>query len=329
MRDAGCCNVNIIETGLDRHTIASILTSVAVMLAVLTAILPYFGQDKLQARMKSVSSERERIRQRERAVIKSDLGKGLRYESKSYMRDIVERFSLGVWLNAEGIRSRLAMAGFRGPQAEIGFLFARFVSPICFLLAAIAGIYFLADPEMELLTKLGVAITATFAGVKAPEFYIKNLITKRQADMGRAFPDALDLMLICVESGMSIEHAFRKVSQEIGAQSIALAEEFALGTAELSFLPDRRSAYTNLAARTGLDGVKQLATVLVQAEKYGTSLGQALRVTAQESRDARMMAAEKKAAALPPKLTVPMILFFLPVLILVVVGPAGIQVSQL
>jgi tight adherence protein C len=144
--------------------------------------------------------------------------------------------------------------------------------------------------------------------------------------MRMAFPDSLDLMLICVESGMSIEHAFRKVGQEIGVQSVPLAEEFALATAELSYLPDRRTAYLNLAARTGLDSIKQIATVLIQAEKYGTPLGTALRVTAQESRDQRMMMAEQKAASLPPKLTVPMIVFFLPVLMVVVMAPAIISV---
>jgi tight adherence protein C len=182
---------------------------------------------------------------------------------------------------------------------------------------------------MSGLMRIGIVIGATYLGIKAPELFISNTISNRQTTMRQAFPDALDLMLICVESGMSIEHAFRKVGQEIGSQSIPLAEEFALATAELSYLPDRRSAYANLAARTGLEGVKQIATVLIQAEKYGTPLGAALRVTAQESRDMRMMEAEKKAAALPPKSTVPMIVFFLPVLMVVVLAPAAIQVMAL
>jgi tight adherence protein C len=144
--------------------------------------------------------------------------------------------------------------------------------------------------------------------------------------MRQAFPDALDLLLICVESGMSIEHAFRKVAGEIGNQSVPLAEEFALCTAELSYLSDRRIAYENLAIRTGLESVKSVSTALIQAERYGTPLGTALRVLAQESRDQRMSAAEKKAAALPPKLTVPMILFFLPVLFVIIMTPALVQV---
>jgi tight adherence protein C len=145
----------------------------------------------------------------------------------------------------------------------------------------------------------------------------------------RSFPDALDLLLICVESGMSIEAAFRRVSQEIGAQSVALAEELTLTTAELSYLPDRKMAYENLAKRTGLEGVKSVCMALMQAERYGTPLGNTLRTMAQENRDMRMSEAEKRAAALPPKLTVPMILFFLPVLFVVILGPAAIRVMAL
>jgi tight adherence protein C len=165
--------------------------------------------------------------------------------------------------------------------------------------------------------------------MKLPFIFLKNLIKRRQTSISRAFPDALARLLICVESGMSIEVAFRRVSQEIGTQSIPLAEEFTLTTAELSYLQDRRQAYDNLAARTNLDGVKAVCTALVQAERYGTPLGTALRVLAQENRDMRMAAAEKKAAALPPKLTVPMIIFFLPVLFVVILGPAFVRVMEL
>ena len=165
--------------------------------------------------------------------------------------------------------------------------------------------------------------------MKVPELFLSNIISKRQLSIKRAFPDSLDLLLICVESGMSIEHSFRKVSGEIGAQSIPLAEELTLTTAELSFLPDRRSAYENLGLRTGMEQVRAICTVLIQAERYGTPLGTALRVVSQESRDNRMMEAEKKAASLPPKLTVPMIIFFLPVLFAVITTPAVIQIRKM
>jgi len=174
--------------------------------------------------------------------------------------------------------------------------------------------------------KLGMCLGVAYAGMQAPYFFLKNRIAKRQLSIKRAFPDALDLLLICVESGMSIETAFKRVSTEIGTQSIALAEELTLTTAELSYLQDRKTAYENLAKRTDLDGVKSVCMALQQAERYGTPLAQTLRVMSQENRDIRMSEAEKKAAGLPPKLTVPMILFFLPVLFVVILGPAAIRV---
>ena len=178
------------------------------------------------------------------------------------------------------------------------------------------------------MIKICVILCGAMVGFYAPNIYVANKITKRQQSIKRAWPDALDLMLICVESGNSIEAGMRKVSEEMAQQSTELAEEMVLTTAELSFLHDRRSAYENLAQRTQLDGVKSLVQALIQAERYGTPIGQALRVLAQEGRDERMNEAEKKAAALPPKLTVPMILFFLPVLIAVILGPAGIRVAD-
>jgi tight adherence protein C len=158
--------------------------------------------------------------------------------------------------------------------------------------------------------------------------FVNNMKARRQQSIMRAFPDALDLMLICVESGMSIESAFTRVASEIGSQSAELAEELALTTAELSYLPDRRQAFDNLAKRCGHSGVKAIAAALNQAEKYGTPLGQALRVCAQENREHRMSEAEKKAAALPAKLTVPMIVFFLPCLFVVIMGPAIMKVMH-
>ena len=157
--------------------------------------------------------------------------------------------------------------------------------------------------------------------------FVENQVQRRQQSIKEAFPDALDMLLICVQSGMSAEAAFGKVAAEVGTQSLELAEEFSLTTAELSYLPERRQAYENLAKRTGLPGVKAVAMALIQAERYGTPVGAALRTMAKENRDMRMSEAEKKAAALPPKLTVPMIIFFLPVLFIVIIGPAIIQVK--
>jgi len=318
----------------DSEQLTTVLVAVGVVVTVAAIGLPMLSDDTLSRRMKSVGVERERIRTRERSRMKTanaggGANAGLRHQQfKPFMKDIVDKFSLSKWLSTDDAKARLALAGYRGPQAETAFLFFRLIMPIGLLVAAIFYLAFIDEHEFSLPIQAAIVLGAAYLGVKAPEMFLSNTIQKRQTSMRRGYPDALDLLLICIESGMSIEHAFRKVSQEIGAQSVELAEEFALATAELSFLPDRRTAYQNLYVRTGLDGVKQLVTVLVQAEKYGTPLGQALRVSAQESRDNRMTEAEKMAAALPPKLTVPMILFFLPVLLVVVIAPAIMQVMD-
>jgi tight adherence protein C len=313
----------------DPQFLLSTLVAIATMLTVLTVAMPLIESDTLSQRMKSVATERERIRARARERLIADKNKrSLRQETKAYMKQTVERFSLSKWLGTDQAKTQMAMAGYRGPQAEVAFLFFRLITPLLFLAISAFYNFVLSRFELAFTLKIGIIVLATYIGLKMPELYLKNTIGKRQHSMGRAFPDAMDLLLICVESGMSIEHAFRKVAQEIGVQSIPLAEELTLTTAELSFLPDRRSAYENLGLRTGIDSVRQITTVLIQAERYGTPLGTALRIVAQESRNHRMMIAEKKAAALPPKLTVPMILFFLPVLFAVILTPAIIQINH-
>ena len=312
----------------DPHTVVALLVGLAAIATVLTFTMPFFSPDTLAKRMKSVAVERERLRARERERMSRRDQPSLRTEPKAYMKRVVDDFSLKKWLGTDTAKLQLTMAGFRGPQAEVTFLFFRLVVPIALFVVTIVYIFIIISLDYPLPIKIGIAIGAAYAGIKAPELFLKNSMSKRQLSMRRAFPDAMDLLLICVESGMAIEPAFRKVSGEIGIQSVPLAEEFALTTAELSFLSERRQAYENFAIRTGIEVARQISTVLIQAEKYGTPLGQALRVVGQESRDARMMEAEKKAAALPPKLTVPMIVFFLPVLFAVIMTPAVIQVMR-
>ncbi|MGH6818897.1 MAG: type II secretion system F family protein [Methylovirgula sp.] len=319
--------IDLFSSLWNRQAILSILVAIATAATILTLAMPLLQTDALARRMKRVANERERIRARERERLYQKKV-SLRQEPKAYMKEVVERFNLSKWLGTEEGKKQMTMAGFRGQQAEVGFLFFRLVMPIALFLLTLIYLFFLTRFEWSMTVKFAVAMAAAYLGIKAPELYLRNQIGKRQKSVTRAMPDALDLLLICVESGMSIEPAFRKVAQEIGAQSIELAEEFTLTTAELSFLPDRRTAYENLAARTGVDSLRQIVTVLNQAERYGTPLSQALRVVSQESRTRRMNEAEKKAAALPPKLTVPMILFFLPVLFAVIITPAIVQVSQ-
>ncbi len=315
-----------IGTLTNPHTIAVLLVAIATFATILTVAAPLLATDQLGKRMKSVASEREKIRAREREKLTAS--KGLRHEPKVYMKQVVDQFKLSKWLGTDKAKGQMLMAGFRGAQAETAFLFFRLVSPIVLLVVGVAYIFFIAGFEWPFTIKIAAVIFCAYLGLKTPELFVANTIKKRQKSLARAFPDAMDLLLICVESGMSIEQAFRKVGVEIGLQSIPLAEELTLTTAELSFLPDRRTAYENLAARTGVDSIKQIVTVLVQAERYGTPLGHALRVLGQESRDHRLLLAEQKAAGLPPKLTVPMIVFFLPVLFAVILTPAIIQIQN-
>jgi tight adherence protein C len=319
----------LIETMADTRFLAMLFAAIAAAATVLTLAMPLFAGDNLGKRMKAVAIEREKIRQRERERLNASQKISLRSSPKQYMQTAVERFNLAKWVGQEAAREKLVQAGYRGQAPYVAYLFFRMVTPAVALVATAVYLFVIVKIDQPLMIKIGVCIGAAYLGMHLPLLFLKNKITRRQTSVRRAFPDALDLLLICVESGMSVEAAFRKVSQEIGTQSIPLAEELTLTTAELSYLPDRRQAYENLAKRTDLDGVKAVCVALQQAERYGTPLGQTLRVMAQENRDMRMAEAEKKAAALPPKLTVPMILFFLPVLFIVILGPAAIKVMAI
>ena len=313
----------------DARFMTMLLAGIAAAATAYSLLTPLLVGDNLGKRMKGVASERERIRLRERERLSKTEKVSLRQAPKQIVSRVVEDFNLGKWVAQEAARDKLVMAGYRGQAPYITFLFFRMVTPIVFLVGAVLYVFVISHMEKSTPVKMGMCLAAAFAGMQAPMLFLKNAISKRQLSIRRAFPDALDLLLICIESGMSIEAAFRKVGIEIGSQSVALAEEFSLTTAELSYLQDRKVAYENLAKRTGLDGVKSVCLSLQQSERYGTPLGQSLRVMAQENRDMRMNEAEKKAAALPPKLTVPMILFFLPVLFVVILGPTGIKVAAM
>ena len=320
----------LIEKLHDPKMVASVLAAIAAMATVLTLAMPLLSNDQLDRRLKSVAIEREKLRQRERERLSRGGDKvQLRQAPKQYMQRLVDQFNLARWVGQEEARGKLIQAGYRGNAPYVAYLFFRMVSPIVAFIVSIIYVFFVLKIEQPWIVRFGMCLFAAFIGMQLPWFFLKNKIQKRQLSVKRAFPDALDLLLICVESGMSIESAFRKVSQEVGSQSIPLAEELTLTTAELSYLQDRKVAYENLAKRTDLEGVKAVCMALAQSERYGTPLGQTLRVMAQENRDMRMSEAEKKAAALPPKLTVPMILFFLPVLFIVILGPAAIRVMSL
>lgn len=307
----------------------AIATAIAVFATIITIALPMMTPDKLGNRMKSVALEREKLRAQQRAKSADKSGtrqNAKKKEASQTLTAVVNKLNLRAALADEATEAMLVHAGFRAQSHIYWFLTLRVLLPILF--GGGAALYFLViapDPKMDFMGKLIRIVFPTALGFYLPLFVVKNRMQARQLSITRAWPDALDLCLICVESGMTIEVAFRKVAAEIGAQSVELAEELMITTAELSFLQERRAAYDNLTHRTGLESVKNVVLSLIQAEKYGTPLAVALRVLSQENRDIRMAAAEKKAAALPPKLTVPMMICFLPVLFCVILAPAIIR----
>jgi tight adherence protein C len=296
---------------------------------VLSIATPLFQQSTLSNRMKSVAARREELRRKSREALANGGPTSLRHEEKGIYKKVVDRLDLKRLLEDPKVIEKLAQAGFRGPGPVSTFYFFRFILPFAFAVAGGIYAYVVGGSTMPDLNKLMCIVGGAAVGYYAPNIYIGNVAGKRQASIVMAFPDCLDLLLICVESGMSIEAAIAKVGQEIGTSSIELAEELALLTAELSYLPERRMAYEGLALRTNHPGIRSVTMAMIQAEKYGTPLGTALRTMSKENRELRMSAAEKKAAQLPAQLTVPMIVFFLPVLFMVILGPAIITVQDI
>lgn len=305
----------------------AVLVTVMAVATMYTVLTPFLGKDRLKERMAAVTTHRESLRAAHRESFNQKKSAGLRTgPSRGFVTDLVDNLKLLEILDADIARKKLMMAGFRGEGPVFTYMAARIGMPFAAAIVVGVYVYFLSGLEMASLGKLLLTVGGFFAGFYLPNVYLSNVIGKRQKAIQMSWPDALDLLLICVESGMSIEAAFQKVGGEVGKDCPELAEELGLTTAELSYLPERRQAYSNLASRTGLESVKGVVTALVQSEKYGTPLGQSLRVMSDESREFRMQEAEKKAAALPPKLTVPMIGFFLPVLFAVILAPALMQV---
>lgn len=290
-----------------------------------TLLSPLLEGDKLKKRMNSVSSTRDNMKEARLNALQNQ--GGLRRDTKDVVKNLVDNLSLERLLEASDLKDKLAQAGLRGQRPIYLFYFFRLAMPI---ILGIFGLIFLVGADMMELT-MSQNLLATVAlvafGYYSPGIYLKNKATKRMASIAPVFPDSLDLLLICVEAGMSSELAFARVAEEMAENSIELAEEFSLTTAELSYLPSRRQAFENLARRNNHVGIKSVSTALVQAERYGTPLGSTLRTLANENRQMRVMAAEKKAAALPAKLTVPMILFFLPVLFIVILTPAAMRIG--
>lgn len=325
---------DLIRTLNDPKFLAAVLAAIAAAAVVFSIGASFLGGgSKVKQRIRRVALEREKLRAEEMARLKglrsggADQPRTIRQVAgRDYMKNVVKKFSLEKAFADENTVEQLARAGYRGPGALTTFLFLRFVTPFALFLLGFAYLSLTVFADRPLWMNAIYALFLGLLGAYLPILLLKNQEQKRQTSIKRAWPDALDLVLLCVEAGMSVEHAFKRVAKEIAGQSVELAEELTLTTAELAFLEDRTRAYENLGKRTGLDNVKAVMQALIQADRYGTSVGTSLRVMAEEGREQRMNEAEKKAAALPPKLTVPLIVFFLPVLFIVIISPAMIRV---
>ncbi|HEX6118255.1 MAG TPA: type II secretion system F family protein [Dongiaceae bacterium] len=313
--------------GFSMSSMIVLMVFAATLITIFAMTLPFMRGERFESRLKAV---RERRRQLSQAQTQS-------FQARSRLQAVPNKGIKGLFLrgitmkdllDAKELRTKLARAGKRSPGAVANYLFKRIALPIIFVVVALlyAWIVF---PDKPLAVRLAGVLAAGAIGYLLPQILLNNAITKRQKLLQKAFPDTLDLIVICVESGMSIEASFNKVTDQMAESSPEMSEEMGLTSAELAFLSDRRQAFENLAERTGLPSFKSLSTTLLQSERYGTPIANGLRVLAQENRDTRMSLAEKKAAALPAQLTVPMIIFFLPVLFIIIAAPAGIQIAAM
>jgi tight adherence protein C len=309
----------------DPNTIVPLIFSAVAFIAVVGLGLPWLQPDMFASRLKVIKRRRDELRlQRKQNLERPTLRRSS--SRVDLMRAVLERLNIKNLTEQPELRKKLMRAGWRGQGPLITFAFLRLVLPI--VIGGLAALYEFgaAGVDASFSVRCLICVGAALVAYYLPNLLLNNAIDRRQQDIQKKFPDALDLMVICVESGLSLEAAFARVCEELSTEGSAIAEEIGLTSAELAFLSDRRQALENLAERTNTQSMRSLVTSLIQSEKYGTPLAAALRVVAQESRDTRMAKAEEKAASLPAKLTVPMVVFFLPVLFMVLIGPTIIQV---
>jgi tight adherence protein C len=295
--------MDLATTLTDPSNVVAAAAALLSFATIVTIAAPMLKRDTLDVRLKAVATRREELRRRSREALARGGGASpLRHRDDSLYKTIVDKLQLSKLLEDPKVVDKLGEAGLRGPRPVTLFYFCRFALPFAFALAGAIYVYAFAKLNIPPFTKFAIVVAAFAAGFYAPNVYVTNIATKRRQNIVGAWPDALDLLLICVEAGMSIEAAIQKVSQEVGGASIELAEELSLLVAELSYLPDRRLAYEGLAKRVNSPGVKSVCTAMIQAERYGTPLGAALRVMAKENRELRLSAAEKRPPPCRPSL---------------------------
>ncbi|MGF1608976.1 MAG: type II secretion system F family protein [Kiloniellales bacterium] len=279
-------------------------------------------RDPAARRARVIAAQRDRLR----AGLLTPRRRGRQTQSMSMMRRAVEHLRLLKTGQSEKVTLKLARAGLRSTDAMIGYLFCKVALPFVFGSAAVILLYVFDVYHMQDLQKLMVSATAVVVGSYAPDIYIKNIAQKRQEKIRRALPDGLDLMVICAEAGLSLDATLVRVSTEMAKSQPELSDEFGLTAVELGFLSERQQALQNLSNRTDISSVRGMVNTMIQAERYGTPLAHSLRILSAESREERMLKAEEKAARLPALLTVPMIIFILPPLFVVLLGPAILDI---
>ncbi len=310
---------------IDSDAFVTVISALVAALSFAAFALPFLNKSEKKERYKSmIEKRRKALYEDTRAQLNTRIVPNEKSLSAQESMAIMFKVQELAGEMGEKARDKMLQAGIRNPKAPLKFLIAKIILPL--VLGGLA-MMFLSSPKFETsnVTAFIIIFGSAFIGFKLPDLLIKNMIQKRQQEINIAFPDSLDMMLICVQGGIGLEQTVDRVASEIAEHSEVLAEELGILSAEMAMLNDRRKALQDFARRVGSGAAKSFATALIQAEQYGTSVSQALRVMSEELREMRMSMAEQKAASLPPKLTVPMILFFLPALFIIILAPAGIQ----
>jgi tight adherence protein C len=304
-----------------------IISAIIAALSFAAFALPFLNNSAKKERYQSIIEKKRRTLFEQTKQEVENRGKKSA-DTMSAKDSVATTFKMQEMLGSMGdkVRNQMLQAGIRNPNAPLKYILARAILP--FVGVGFAMLFMSKSEDMSDAKQAIILLVSALAGYGLPRLIIKNMIQKRSQEINYTFPDALDMMLICVQGGIGLEQTVNRIADEISEHSPTLAEELGILSAEMAMLNDRRAALQDFARRVGSGAARSFATALIQAEQYGTSVSQAMRVMAEDLRDQRMATAEQKAAALPPKLTVPMILFFLPVLFVVILGPAIIQAQQ-
>jgi tight adherence protein C len=316
--------------GVDVILAGTVLAGIAAAAMVLAIYAAVTVRDPMAKRVKALTARREELKA---GIIKQNSRKRQsllrRSEATDRIKDSLDRMKVLQESQVKVIQQKLAQAGYRNKELAVFVIFARMVLPIVLGFGAIVALYWLEMfPDWGSFKRFMAFAALVIAGYKGPEVFLKNKATKRSDEIRKGLPDALDLLVICAEAGLTVDAAFNRVAKELGRAYPELGDEFALTAIELSFLTERRQAFENFAYRVDLEAIRGVVTTMIQTERYGTPLASALRVLSAEFRNERMMRAEEKAARLPAIMTVPLILFILPVLFIVILGPAACSIAD-